>query len=351
MTAPLTRLRVVTPERLDALVSNLVNTSGTATSTAVATKAGTSTGGSTTGVTTATASTIMGRDANGRSQVADPAVAADIATMGWVNTQLGSYLATSTKGAASGVASLDGSSFLTTAQVPQYLARNLGSSTSFPASPRQGDLAWRSDVGVNGSLWIYTTNGWRCAQAERLAFTDQSARDAFTGAYDGLRCVVRSTSSSTAYGEFLYSSGFGWLAVNSWNYVVNNATYSFNLTSAYGNLPGMTQISTTVPGGMTLEIECQLPSVQISPNSRGFTQLYIGNNTVVSGAWYENETSWLISTNSHLAGAFTNNSTTASAVAFSVAQQLVAGSVLVSTGTGPNNGTAIAPVVWRWRLI
>lgn len=176
MTGP-TRVRVVTPERLDALVSNLVNTSGTATSTAVATKAGTSSGGSTTGVTAATANTIMGRDASARSQVADPAVNADVANMGWTNTTISSYV-TSQKGIASGIASLDSSSFLNSVQVPQYLHQHRGSGTAFPTGIRAGDTFLHTGVGC---LFSYDGTNWR--QAEEFSVATNAAVTAISSTY------------------------------------------------------------------------------------------------------------------------------------------------------------------------
>lgn len=126
MTAP-TRVRVLTPEQLDAAAASLVNTAGTLLGTAVSQKAGTSQG-TATGVIAANASTLMGRDAAGRSQVATPAVAADIATKGYVDATVTGYVASSAKGVANGVASLNSGGQVPSGQLPSFVSSVNGSS-------------------------------------------------------------------------------------------------------------------------------------------------------------------------------------------------------------------------------
>lgn len=161
MTSP-TRIRVLTPEHLDAAAAALVNTTGTALATAVASKAGTSQG-TATGVTSATANTLVGRDAAARTQFADPLAGADAATKNYVDTTIAGYVPNTAKGVASGIATLDGSGFLTAGQTPQYLHQHRGSGTTLPTgAARAGDTYFHT--GLN-CLMGYDGTNWR--QRER----------------------------------------------------------------------------------------------------------------------------------------------------------------------------------------
>lgn len=168
MTGPI-RLRVVTPEALDALVANLVNTGASATGTAVANKAGTGTP-TTTGVVTATASTLMQRDAAGRSQIVTPTVGAEIANKTYVDTQVALYVPLTQRGAVSGVATLDSAGFVPAAQMSTVFPRSLGSGTSFPASKNTGDVFTHTGIGCqfrwDGSTWFQAGS---CSVATRTA--------------------------------------------------------------------------------------------------------------------------------------------------------------------------------------
>jgi len=176
-----TRVRVVTPELLDGAVAALINTAGTQSHNA-AVVAGSGGGTVTaTGVTTATANTLVQRDANARTQFATPAVSADAATKGYVDTTVAGYIPTTAKGAASGVASLDGSSFLTAAQVPQYLHQHRGSGTSFPTGIRAGDTYFHNGFGC---LFAYNGTGWK--QAEEFAVANLAGRNALKTNYASL---------------------------------------------------------------------------------------------------------------------------------------------------------------------
>lgn len=176
MTSP-QRMRIVTPERLDTLVASLVNNATSSTGTAVANHAGTGTP-TTTGVVTATANTLMQRDANGRSQIATPSVSADIATKGYVDTTVGGYILTSTKGAASGVASLDSTGHVPAGQIASLFPRNLGSGTAFPTGQNLGDIFTHTGV---GSLFRWGGAQWE--QASRCSVANRTARDALLNNY------------------------------------------------------------------------------------------------------------------------------------------------------------------------
>lgn len=177
MTSP-TRLRVVTPERLDALVANLVNTGGSATGTAVATKAGTGTP-TTTGVVTATANSLMQRDASARAQIANPAVGADIANKSYVDTAIATTVLSSTRGAASGVATLDGSALIPVAQIPTTYGRHLGSGTAFPGSHNTGDTYIHT--GLGSALFRWSGAGWE--QQSRATCASRTARNTMMTTY------------------------------------------------------------------------------------------------------------------------------------------------------------------------
>lgn len=176
MTSP-QRLRVVTPELLDALVANLVNTSSTSTSTAVANHAGTGTA-TVSGSVSATASSLMQRDANGRSQVATPAVSADIATKGYVDTVASNYVLATDKGSALGVASLDSTAKIPLGQISASFPRNLGSGTAFPTGINLGDLF--THTGLGGA---FRWDGVQWAQLGRITVTNRAARDALLSTY------------------------------------------------------------------------------------------------------------------------------------------------------------------------
>lgn len=171
---------MLTPEQLDSAAASLVNTAGTLLGQAVSQKAGTSTG-TATGVVAATPNTLMGRDASGRSQIATPAAAGDIASKGYVDTTVAGYLPTSAKGAASGIASLDSGGFLTVAQIPQNLPRMMGSGTSFPASPRMGDSYYHSGIGC---LFSWDSTKW--VQAGACVVAGRPALDTMLGSYSAV---------------------------------------------------------------------------------------------------------------------------------------------------------------------
>jgi hypothetical protein len=204
----MTRIRVVTPELLDGAVAALINTSGTQSHNA-AVVAG-SGGGTvtTTGVTTATANTLVQRDANARTQFASPSVSADAATKGYVDTTCAGYIPTTQKGAASGVASLDGSSFLTAAQVPQYLHQHRGSGTSFPTGIRAGDTYLHTGFGC---LFTYNGTGWK--QAEEFAVANLAGRDALKTNYPTLLHVGLRVWQTDISVEWMWT-GSDWTPTN-----------------------------------------------------------------------------------------------------------------------------------------
>lgn len=171
-----TRIRVLTPEHLDGEAADLVATTGTGLRNAVLAAAGAS-NVAPTGVSAATASTVMGRDASGRTQVQDPSANLDVTNKQFVAAQIATTLPTSQKGAASGVASLDSSSFLASAQVPTYLGRNLGSGTTLP-SGRRGDTFFHT--GWNGMV-IHTGDNW--VQVGGAEVTSRATRDTLSTTY------------------------------------------------------------------------------------------------------------------------------------------------------------------------
>lgn len=173
----ITRLRVLTPEALDAVAANLVNTPSSQLGTAVANKAGTGTP-TTTGVVTATGNSLMQRDSAGRSQVATPSASADIATKGYVDTAVGGYILTSAKGANSGVASLDSTGKIPASQIAISFPRNLGSGTAYPGTKNTGDTF--THTGLNSLMrW----DGAQWVQAGRSTVATRTARDTMLSTY------------------------------------------------------------------------------------------------------------------------------------------------------------------------
>lgn len=187
----LQRLRIVTPERLDGLVADLVNSPLTSSGLAVANKAGTGTPSSS-GVSAPTPSTLMQRDAAGRAQVVSPSVAADIATKNYVDT---TAVLASTKGVANGVAALDSSGNVSTAQLGT-IGRNLGSGTTFPSSPGVGDFYTHTGLGAN-----FRWGGSRWEQQSRATVASRAARDTLLTTY----------SSVMPVGFTVTQSDFGWI--------------------------------------------------------------------------------------------------------------------------------------------
>lgn len=213
----------------------MVSTGGTALRAAVTAAAGTS-NAAPTGVTTPTASTVMGRDAAGRSQVEDPSANKDIANKQWVAAQVATSLPTSQKAAASGVASLDSTSVLSASQVPTYLGRSLGSGTTLP-SARQGDTYFHT--GLNSLLmW----NGSQWAQVGEAEVASRTARNTmgttygaimpsgFTVVQDDKKLRWRWTENGWAYAGYTGTDPYG--------QTVNTPTkihfYQTNLTVANG---------------------------------------------------------------------------------------------------------------------
>lgn len=126
-----------------------------------------------------------------------------------------------------------------------------GSGTAFPTSGiGYSDTFFRTDVGVNGSLWRYTGSAWRYADAGVLTFATATARDAFTGSYEGLECIV------SGVGHFIYSVAQpGWLWFNTWLLLTNgSSSYQYSLTSSYTTLPGM-GVNVWCPAGRQMTVE------------------------------------------------------------------------------------------------
>jgi len=89
-----TRVRVVTPELLDAAMANIINDPSSQSNTAVGVVGANTATVNVTGVTTAQANSLVQRDAAGRTQFVDPAVPADAATKNYVDTNISALGAT-----------------------------------------------------------------------------------------------------------------------------------------------------------------------------------------------------------------------------------------------------------------
>lgn len=185
MTSP-SRIRVLTPERLDGQAASLVSTNGSQLNLAVKSAAAAAASGGTvnvTGVSSASPNTLMQRDAVGRAQVIDPVAGADIATKQYVDNGLAGYLPTGQKGAPSGLATLDSSGFVVAGSIPQYLHQHRGAGTTLPAgaTARVGDTYLHTGLGVNGTMLTWDGQYWR--QHEVLDVPDLTARDALVNNY------------------------------------------------------------------------------------------------------------------------------------------------------------------------
>lgn len=164
-----------------------------------------------TGVVSATPNTLVQRDAAGRTQFVDPAVSADVATKGYVDTQ-GNLLVPKTQlGAASGVATLDGNSLITTSQIPTNLGRFLGTGTALPSSPRGSDTYFHSGLGC---LMQYNGVAWR--QRDVPIVADQTARNAISSNYAALLYAGFQVRQS----DFDYT--FEWMGSNKWSKIPGN---------------------------------------------------------------------------------------------------------------------------------
>jgi hypothetical protein len=174
------RIRVLTPEALDDKSADLVGTSGSALREAILTLTGSSDPGITF-TSAATANAGMKRDASGRAQVQDPSANLDIVNKQTLDTAVAARVATTTLGAASGVATLDSTSRLTVSQIPSILIRNQGSGTSLPGSPGRGDVYYHSGVGC---LFQYDGSAW--VQAGRCTVATRTARNTLSSTYSSL---------------------------------------------------------------------------------------------------------------------------------------------------------------------
>lgn len=196
----------------------------------------------------ATASMVMKRDAAGRAQVADPSVAADIATKNYVDNASALNIPLTQKGAASGVPSLDATSGLlvpgyeditelaaapanpaaghsrlyfntnhrmvsldSTGQLRPYGAY-VGTGTAFPTTLLVvNDVFIRTDVGTNGTMYRYTgvsglgSSGWVAeGRIVCLSTTRPTA-----GIYAGLAIYETDTGRTYTYSgtAWVYSGG------------------------------------------------------------------------------------------------------------------------------------------------
>lgn len=101
--------------------------------------------------TSATGSTIVQRDVNGRTQMADPSAAADVATKNYVDTKA---IPVSQKGISLGVATLDSAGKIPQSQLPSIALTDFLGVVSSQAAMlalvgQRGDWATRSDVGAD----------------------------------------------------------------------------------------------------------------------------------------------------------------------------------------------------------
>jgi hypothetical protein len=235
---PETRIRITTPEALDGIAADYVGTSGSELRSAILTLTGSSDPGITF-TSAATANTGMKRDASARAQIADPSAALDIVNKQTLDAGLAGKVASTLLGAASGVATLDSSSKLTGTQVPTFLAQNLGTGTSFPSSPRRGDVFTHTGIGC-----LFTYDGATWAQSGRCTVASRTARDTLLSTWGAsLPEGFTITQTDKLYRWRKATVGWvyaGWAGDSPWGTAVNSSTVA-----------RYTRVNQSVPHGST----------------------------------------------------------------------------------------------------
>lgn len=223
---------MLTPEQLDSAAASLVNTSGTLLGTAVASKAGTSQG-TAVGVVAANPNSLMGRDANGRAQIATPAAAADIASKGYVDTTLTGYVANTAKGVANGVASLNSGGQVPAAQLPTMVTSVNGSTGAVSVGGSTG--AANEVVKLDGSARGYISGALHITSGGDVSLTSTA---------HPLQIGPENTDLSVDTQQTLWDNNE--MASRNWNHLTQKwelAGFGMNVSYLNVNSPGTFNVS------------------------------------------------------------------------------------------------------------
>lgn len=309
----------------------------------------------------ATASKVIVRDANGRAQVVDPAVAADIATKHYVDTNAvpsnltigtvttgaaGSSAAATITGTApnqslnltipqgiqgaTGPAGTNGNGVLflnsgdavpagTPANTVIYRPNTIktssffwGSGTATPSNPAPGDTYLRTDIGTNGSIWHYVggssgVSGW--VHKGVLVCTSVMS---FGPLYAGAQRFDTDTRISSV------SDGTVWtpIGVSAWYYDLDSTSYSNTLPTGAAQAPGASGTA-NVPPGRTVDVEFYVSQVNMAASANMYAQLYV-NGAVVDGAIFTCASSSAMNMRLTLSGSYQNTTAATQAISFSV---------------------------------